>query len=209
MKIIIVDDHPLIRQGLKLTLESEPEMAVSAAATTAGEALALLRSAECDVLILDINLPDRDGLQVLKEIRTFNSRLPILVLSIHPEGSLAFRALKSGANGYLNKESAPEELVKAVRIVAGGGTYVSSRLAQSVVLEVSGRTLVLPHEKLSDREYQVMCQLASGCSISQIAAKLGCSPNTVSTYRSRILDKMAMRSNAEITQYAVAHQLIA
>ncbi|NTV10111.1 MAG: response regulator transcription factor [Zoogloea sp.] len=209
MKILIVDDHPLVRQGLKQTIDAVPDMTVAAEARDASEALAALRGGMCNVVILDINLPDRTGLDVLQELRKFNGKLPVLVLSIHPERALAIRCLKAGANGFLNKESAPEELVRAVRKIANGGTYVSSALADMLALEVSGRSLALPHEKLSDREYQVMCLLASGRSISQIAVMLNRSPNTISTYRARILDKMGMDSNAELTRYAVASQLIA
>lgn len=209
MKILIVDDHPLIRQGLKQVLLGELEVSACDEAGTATEALGLLRAGNYDILVLDINLPDRSGLAVLKEMRQFDERLPVLVLSIHPEGSLAVQALKAGANGYLSKESAPEELANALRRLAAGGSYITASLSEALVLEVSGRSAAEPHDILSDREYQVMCMLATGQSIVEIAATLRLRTTTISTYRARILDKMGMKSNAELTRYAISRQLIA
>lgn len=208
MNILIVDDHPLVRRGLVQTLAAEPGMAVAGEAGSVAEARALLRAGRFDVVILDINLPDGTGFDVLHEIRQSDPRLPVLVLSIHPEGSVALRAIKAGANGYLSKDGAPEELALAVRRLAGGGSYVSRPLADLMVQEMSGRAVPLPHEKLSDREYQVMCLLASGKPLGQIAESLGLSPTTVSTYRGRVLDKMGFSSNADLTRYAVAKHLI-
>lgn len=209
MKIMIVDDHPMVRQGIKLTLDGMRDIEIVAEAGNGREAIERLLSLEVDVLILDINLPERNGFDVLQDIRRHRPALPVLILSIHPEGNLAIRALKAGASGFLNKESAPEALVAAVRKLAAGGTYVSPHLADLLVREVSGRALAEPHERLSDREYQVMCMLASGKSISQIAEIMHRSPNTISTYRARILVKMDMESNSELTQYAIANRLIA
>lgn len=184
-------------------------MTVGGQAASIEEALGLLRQRRCDVLVLDVNLPDRNGLEAIPEIHRLVPGLPVLIFSIHAEEHLALRALKGGASGFLNKENAPEELVRAVRKLAAGGTYVSPRLAEWLALEVSGRRQYLPHENLSDREYQVMCLLAGGRSVSQIAEALHRSPNTISTYRSRILSKMGVRNNTELTLYAINNRLIA
>lgn len=208
MKILIVDDHPLIRLGLKRTLAAEKDISVAGECGTAAEALAMLDAAQFDVLVLDINLPDGNGLNVLRTIRKSDSGLPVLVLSIHPEDCVAMHAIKAGANGYLCKDSAPEALVQAVRQVGAGGSYVSPRLADMMVQELSGRSAVLPHESLTDREYQIMCLLAAGKSISAIATALSRSPTTISTHRSRVLDKMRMSSNTELARYAATHRLI-
>jgi len=208
MQILICDDHPLIRQGLKQTLSAEARFRVAAEASNAEEALALLSSATFDLLILDVNLPDRNGIDVLREIRKTHPSLPVLVLSLHTEYSVAMRAIKAGATGYLCKESAPEELILAVRKVGSGGSYLSTEMENLVLQHLSGRSGTQPHDALSDREYQVMCQLAAGKSISQIAETLQLSPNTVSTYRARVLEKMGLTNNSELTRYAVAHQLI-
>lgn len=210
MKLIIIDDHPMVRQGIKLTLSGEANVNIIAEASTGGEALSLLQKfPDVNVLILDINLPDRNGFDVLLDIRRRWPRLPVLVFSIHAESTLGLRAIKAGASGFLNKESSPEALLTAVRRLATGATYVSSYLADLLVREIGGRFMATPHDQLSDREYQVMCMLATGRSISQIAEALHRSPSTISTYRSRILEKMGIASNAELTQYAIANQLIA
>lgn len=208
MQILIVDDHPLIRQGLKQSLEAESGLHVAAEAGTAADALALLREAEFDLLILDVNLPDRSGLEALRDIRRSHPRLPVLVLSIHAEDSVAMHAVKAGANGYLGKQSAPEELVQAVRKLGAGGSYYSDQLMEMMALKLSGRAVTLAHESLTDREYQVMCLLAVGKSITEIAAVLNRAPTTVSTHRTRILCKMGMTSNSELTRYAIANHLI-
>lgn len=208
MNIIVVDDHPVVRQGICLILAAEADMQVTGQAGGMDEALALLRQQQFDVAVLDINLPGRNGLEALADMQRASPGLPILVFSVHSEEHLAMRALKNGANGFLNKEHVPEELVKAIRKLAQGGTYVSPRLAEWLALEVSGRRRNLPHECLSDREYQVMCQLASGKSVSQVAESLHRSPNTISTYRARILTKMGMRNNAELTLYAINNRLV-
>lgn len=208
MNILIVDDHPLIHRGLAQMLGDETDIRVTGNADGAGAALALLRSAPFDIVILDINLPDLNGLDLLRVIRKTYPALPILALSIHPEGSVALRAIKAGANGYLCKQSAAEEVVTAVRRLAAGASYVSAKLADMLVLELGGRTLPNAHDKLTDREYQVMCMLATGKAIIEIADLLHRSPNTISTHRTRVLEKMGMVTNAELTRYAVAHQLI-
>jgi two-component system, NarL family, invasion response regulator UvrY len=209
MNILVIDDHPVVRQGVRQILESEEGLRVAAEASSIEEAMPLLRDRCFDVLVLDINLPGSNGLEALAEVQREAPELPILIFSIHSEEHLAMRALKNGARGFLNKENAPEELVRAVRKLAAGGSYVSSRLAEWLALEVSGRRRSLPHESLSDREYQVMCLIASGKTVSQIAEALHRSPNTISTYRARILAKMGIRNNAELTLYAINNRLIA
>jgi len=208
MKILIVDDHPVVRHGIRMILGAEADLTDCAEAANAAMALELLRTTDFDLVILDINLPDRNGFSVLQEIRSHKPDLPVLIMSIQPEEHMAVRALKSGASGFLNKVSAPEEMIKAVRTVLGGNKYIGARLAEWLALEVSGHREGLPHERLSDREYQVMCLLASGKAIADIAQLLSRSPNTISTYRSRILLKMGIDNNAGLTQYALNHHLI-
>lgn len=208
MKLMIVDDHPVVRQGIRLILGADPAIEVTAEAATAGEALRHLHQGALDLIVLDLNLPDHNGFWLLQEIRRFSPMLPVLILSIQPEEHMAARALKAGANGFLNKESAPEELITAVHAIAQGKRYISTRLAEWLANNLSGQRNTLSHEALSDREYQVFCLLASGKSISEIAATLHRSPNTISTYRSRIMEKMGIETNAGLTQYALTHQLI-
>ena len=208
MNILIADDHPVVRQGIKLIVENEAGFHVDGEARSGQETIKLVRERAWSVVILDINLPDQSGLDVLQEIKRIRPGQPVLMLSILPESSVAVRALKAGADGYLNKESVPEELLRAVRKVASGGKYISADLAESLASSVGGRSRDMPHDLLSDREYQVMCQLAAGKSVSQIALALNRSVNTVSTYRTRILLKMGMSSNADLTQYAIHNQLL-
>ena len=208
IRVMLVDDHPVVRQGLRLVLSANGEIDVVAEAASAAAAVELVRHQELDLMVLDLNLPDQNGFWVLSEVQRIRPDLPVLILSIQPEEHMAVRALKAGAKGFLNKESAPEELAKAVRTVAGGKRYISPRLAEWLAVDVSGHRESLPHERLSDREYQVMCLLASGRSISEIAIQLHRSANTISTYRTRIMQKMAIEHNAGLTEYALAHQLI-
>ena len=208
IKVMLVDDHPVVRQGIRLILSANGEIDVIAEAANAAEAVQKIRNQELDLVVLDLNLPDQNGFWVLAELQRSHPTLPVLVLSIQPEEHMAVRALKAGARGFLNKESAPEELAKAVRTVADGKRYISPRLAEWLAVDVSGHRESLPHERLSDREYQVMCLLASGRSISEIAAQLNRSANTISTYRTRIMQKMAIENNAGLTEYALNHQLI-
>lgn len=205
---MLVDDHPVVRQGIRLILASNADIEVVAEAATAAAAIEQVRTIELNLVVLDLNLPDQNGFWVLGEMQRLRPGLPVLVLSIQPEEHMAVRALKAGARGFLNKESAPEELAKAVRLVASGKRYISARLAEWLAVGVSGHHETLPHERLSDREYQVMCLLAAGRSISEIAVQLHRSANTISTYRSRILQKMSIDTNAGLTQYAGIHQLI-
>ena len=206
--IIIVDDHPIVRQGLKQVLSEEPDMAMFGEAQNSQEVLELIRKQDWDIVVLDISMPGRGGLDVLKEIKHEQPKLPVLILSIHPEDQYAVRALKAGASGYLTKESAPEELVRAIRKILRGGKYVSSTLAEKMAFSLETEAEKPLHETLSDREYQVMLMIASGKTTSAIAEEMSLSIKTVSTYRARILEKMKMKSNADLTYYVIKNNLI-
>jgi len=207
-KIIIVDDHPIVRQGLKQVLSEEPDMAMFGEAQNSEEVLELIRKEDWDIVVLDITMPGRGGLDVLKEIKHERPKVPVLILSIHPEDQYAVRALKAGAAGYLTKESAPEELVRAIRKILRGGKYVSSTLAEKMAFNLEMEAEKPLHEALSDREYQVLLMIASGKTTSGIAEEMALSVKTVSTYRARILEKMKMKSNADLTYYVIKNNLI-
>ena len=206
IKVLIADDHAIVRRGLKQIIVEEPDMIVAGEAQSAAEALELARQCESDVILLDISLPGRSGLDVLKELRHEYPELPVLTLTMHTEEQVAVRAFKAGAAGYLTKESAPEELIQALRKVAGGGRYVSPAFAERLALRVANHEQLL-HETLSDREYQVLHFIAVGKTVSEIAKQLSLSVKTISTYRSRVLEKMHLKNNAELMRYAVTHQL--
>jgi DNA-binding NarL/FixJ family response regulator len=208
VNIIIVDDHPIVRQGLKQILFEEPDMAVLGEAQNSQEVLELIRKQDWDIVVLDISLPGRGGLDVLKEIKHERPKLPVLMLSIHPEDQYAVRALKAGASGYLTKESAPEALVRAIRKILRGGKYVSSTLAEKLAYNLEAETEKPLHETLSDREYQVMLMIAQGKTTNAIAEEMTLSIKTVSTYRARILEKMKMNTIADITYYVIKNNLI-
>jgi len=206
IKILIADDHPIVRQGLKQIISEEPAMQVLGEAQNSQEVLELVRKKNWDVVVLDITMPGRSGLDVLKELKTHRPRLPILILSVHPEDQFALRVLRAGASGYLTKESAPDVLVTAIRKVVAGRRYISATLAEKLAGELVGEPGPV-HERLSDREFQIMCMIARGKSLKEIAGELFLSPKTVSTYRGRILEKMGMASNAELTRYLIEHHL--
>jgi len=187
LKILIADDHAIVRQGLKQIVTETPDMVVSGEASNGQELLSKIKENDYDVVVLDITMPGRDGIDVLKQLRSERPELPILMLSIHPEEQYALRALKAGASGYLTKESAPDELVVAIRKVSQGGKYISSSLAEKLAFELEVGREQAPHETLSDREYHVMCLIASGKTVMEIAQELSLSEKTISTYRSRIL----------------------
>ncbi len=209
IRILIADDHPIVRQGLKQILMDESDVGPIGEARNAQQALELCRGKKWDILILDITMPGRGGLEVLKDMRREQIKIPVLVLSIHPEDLFGVRALRAGASGYMTKESAPENLVQAIRKILSGGKYVSSTLAEKLVTEVGqGYDEKPAHEILSDREFQVLCRIASGKTVSQIASELFLSVKTISTYRTRILDKMNLKSNAQLTHYAIKNRLI-
>ena len=209
MKVLIVDDHAIVRKGMQQILLDEYQDLVFGEATNAQEALETLDAQDWDVIVLDISMPGRSGLDVLKEIKRERPQVPVLVLSMHPEDQFAVRVLRAGAAGYMTKESAPNELVTAINKVIAGGTYVSPSLAEILARDLQRDTDDSAlHQKLSDREYEVMVMIASGKAVSQIAEELALSVKTISTYRARILEKVHMKSNAEITRYAIKHGLV-
>lgn len=183
-------------------------MAVTAEAGDGQEAMRIIQNEPCDVLLLDITMPNKSGLDVLKELHSESPKLPVLVLSMHSEDQYAVRVLRAGAAGYLTKESAPAKLVQAIRKVVRGGKYVSPTLAEKLVYDLDARSSKAPHEVLSDREYQVLCMIASGKTVTTIAEELGLSVKTISTYRVRILEKLNMKNNAELTRYAIKEGLV-
>jgi len=208
MRILITEDHAVVREGLKLILADHFKEAMFGEARNATEALALVWKEKWDVVVLDITMPGRSGLEVLKEIKRARPKLPVLILSMHPEDQFAVRLLKAGAAGYLTKESAGEELVGAIRKVVGGGRYISPSLAERMAAYLTIDVQKAPHERLSDREFLILCMFASGKPVSQIAKELSLSVSTISTYRARILEKMDMKNNAELTHYALQRQLV-
>jgi DNA-binding NarL/FixJ family response regulator len=208
IKVLVVDDHPIVRHGLKQILAEEPDMEVSVEATNAAELMQQVQDKQWDVIVLDITLPDRSGIEVLKDVKAIYPELPVLILSMHPEDQYATRVLKAGAAGYVTKKSAGDELVTAIRKAVGGGRYISPSLAEKLAMEVGADQDKLPHDRLSDREFQVMCLLASGKRLVEIADELSLSVKTISTYRGRILGKMGVKSNAELTIYCMEHDLL-
>jgi DNA-binding NarL/FixJ family response regulator len=207
-KIIIADDHPIVRAGMKQIISEVSDLMVTAEASDGRGLLSKIRSEEFDLVILDITMPRMDGLDVLKQLKIDKPKLPVIVLSVHPEDQYAMRVLKAGASGYVTKASAPDELINAVRKVCRGGKYISPTIAEKLAFQLDADFEEMPHELLSDREYQVLCLLASGKSVTQIAEQLALSVKTVSTYRARILEKMDMKNNAELIHYAVQNKLV-
>lgn len=208
IKILIVDDHAIIREGLKQILSETPDMIVTGEANNGQEALEKVWENKYDVVLLDISMPGRNGLEILKQIKTDNPAIYILILSVSPEEQYAVRALKAGASGYLTKESTPNELIAAIRKVSNGKKYVSSSLAERLACHLEAKSEDSLHESLSDREYEVMCMIASGKSVKEIAENLFLSVKTISTYRTRILTKMEMKNNAQLTHYAISNRLV-
>ncbi len=207
IRILIADDHIVVRRGLRQILGDEPDMSVAGEALNAQEVLALVRKRDWDVVVLDISMPGKSGLDILDELKRERPRLPVLILSMHPEDRYAVRALRVGAAGYLTKESAPEEMVKAIRKVVTGGRYISPSLAERLAFVLSTNSEQPPHETLSNREYQVLCMIGSGKSVGAIAVDLSLSVKTISTYRARILEKMTLKNNAELIHYALQNRL--
>jgi two-component system invasion response regulator UvrY len=208
IRVLIVDDHAILRRGLRDLLSDEFHGAAFGEASNAQQALEELGKQKWDVALLDIGLPGKSGLDLLKELRAQWPRLPVLVLSVYPEDQFAVRVLKAGAEGDMTKESAPEELVKAVRKILAGGRYVSSMLAEKLALSVRKDLTRTPHETLSDREYEVMCGIGSGKTVTEIAGELSLSVKTISTYRTRILEKLGLKNSAEIARYAIRNGLV-
>jgi two-component system, NarL family, invasion response regulator UvrY len=208
LKILIADDHAILRKGLREILARELEGAVFGEAKDAQQVFTEAQRQHWDLVILDISMPGRSGLDVLRDLKREQPQLPVLVLSMHPETQYGKRVLKAGAAGYLNKESAPEELVQAIHKVLNGGRYVSPALAEKLAFDLSLESDQFPHEKLSDRELEVLRMMASGKTVSQIAETLHLSVTTVSTYRARILEKMNMKTTAELMHYGLSHRLV-
>ncbi len=206
--MLIVDDHPIVRAGLKQILLEAPDIVVAGEASNGEEAVSQVLENEFQVALVDISMPGRSGLEVLSQLKSLKPSLNVLILTTYPEEQYAVRALKSSASGYLTKESLPEELIAAIRKVSGGGKYVSAALAEKLAFDLVGDLTQSPHETLSDREYQVMCMIASGKTVKVIAEELALSVKTISTYRRRILDKMKMQNNAELTHYAIRQGLV-
>ncbi|MEN3334599.1 MAG: two-component system, NarL family, invasion response regulator UvrY [Blastocatellia bacterium] len=208
MRILIADDHPVVRRGLKQILADEYKTLTVGEAQNAQEALRLIDEQDWDIAVLDISMPGKSGLEVLKELKQLRPKLPVLILTSYPEEQYAIRVLKAGARGYMTKESAPEHLIAAIRTVTRGGHYISPGLAELLAITLSNDQGKPPHEALSDREYQVLCMLASGKTVGQIAEALSLSVKTVSTYRVRLLEKMQMKTNAELIHYAISNKLV-
>jgi two-component system, NarL family, invasion response regulator UvrY len=208
IKIIIADDHAIVRQGLKQIVSADEQMKVVGEVQSGAELLQLVRREDVDVVILDISMPGRNGIEILKDLKRSYPQLPILVLSMYSEDQYAVRAFKAGAAGYMTKESAPGELVEAIKKAYQGGKYISPRVAELLAEYVETKVVDEPHKALSDREFEVFMMLARGTTVGQISIDLNLSVKTVSTYRTRILDKMQMATNADLTRYALDFKLI-
>jgi DNA-binding NarL/FixJ family response regulator len=208
IKILIADDHAIVRRGLKQILAETPDMTVIDEASNGHEVLTKVLKHDYSVVLLDISMPGKSGLDVLKELKNERPKLPVLILSMYPEEQYAVRVLRAGASGYLTKEGAPEELIYAIRKVVQGKKYVSASLAEKLVFDLDGDSQKPLHESLSDREFQVLCMIASGKTVSDISEELALSVKTISTYRTRLLEKMKMKNNAELTHYAVQNHLV-
>lgn len=207
-RVLIADDHAVVRAGFRQFLEADPTMTLIGEAATGSETLDQLRKQAWDLVLLDIHMPDRSGLDILRHIQSGTPSVKVLVMSGLPEEQYAINVLRAGASGYLSKDSAPEELMKAVRTVLAGRRYVSAALAEILVADLDGDPDKPMHTRLSAREFQIFCKLAAGRGVSEIANELSLSVKTVSTYRSRILEKMSFRANADITSYALRNGLI-
>ena len=208
IKIIIADDHAIVREGLKQIVAEEKDMLVCGEAEDAASLMELLKKEKWSIVVLDINMPGKSGLEALKDIKQLYPELPVLILSMFSEDQYGLRAIKAGASGYLKKVSAPTELVVAIRKIVSGRKYINPSLAEKLAENLGSDKNNYLHEKLSDREYQIMCNIALGKSAEEIAGELALSINTIYTYRNRILEKMSMKSNVELTQYAVQNKLI-
>ncbi len=208
IEVLFVEDHAIVREGLKQILADTDDIIMADEAVNGEEALEKAHMRNFDVVVLDISMPGRSGIEVLRELKSLIPKLPVLILSMYPEDLYAIRAFKSGASGYLSKESAPTELITAIRRVASGGRYISSALAENLAVNLSDDNGNPPHARLSEREYQIFSMIASGKAGKEIAAELNLSAKTVSTYRARILDKMGMKTNAELTHYALQNKLV-
>lgn len=208
IKVLVADDHAIVRRGLRQILSETQDILVGGEAATAPEVLERVREERWSVVVLDISLPGATGLQLLTDLKRERPETPVLILTAHPEEQYALRAIRAGAAGFLSKESAPERLIEAVRKVASGGRYVSAELAETLASVLAGEAKGEPHERLSDREFEIFKMLSSGKTVSEVAADLALSVKTVSTHRTRLLKKMEMRTNAELTHYAIRNRLV-
>ena len=208
IRMIIADDHPIVRAGMKQIISETSDVIVADEASDGRKLLNKIRKENFDVVILDLTMPHMDGLDVLKQLKIEKPKLPVIILSIHPESQYALRVLKAGASAYVTKTSAPDELINAIRKVCRGGKYISPSIAEKLAFQLDTNFKEMPHEMLSDREYQVMRMMASGKTVTEIAEKLALSVKTISTYRSRILEKMKMKNSAELMHYAIQNRLV-
>ncbi len=208
IRVLVADDHAVVRRGLRQILEETPDIVVAGEAATAPEVMRAVQDQRWDAVVLDISLHGANGIELLADIRREHPNLPVLILTVYSEEQYAVRAIKAGAAGFLTKDSAPDKLVEALRKVAGGGRWVSAELAETLASVLAGESHGPPHERLSDREFEILKMLASGKTVSQVALELSLSVKTVSTHRTRILKKMDMRTNAELTHYAVRSGLV-
>lgn len=207
-KILVVDDHALIRKGIKQLLEDSDDVQVAGEAESGMQAINMMRKNHFDLVLLDISLPDKHGMDVLKQLKSEQPDIKIIVLSMYPEDQYGVRTLKAGAMGYINKQSAPEKLVGAIRHVISGKKYISEALSEQLLNNLIGESQDLMHQSLSNREYQTLCLMSSGKSLTEISEIMKLSPKTVSVYRARMLEKMGFKNNAEAVHYAIAHHLV-
>jgi two-component system invasion response regulator UvrY len=208
INILVVDDHALIRKGLKMLLEENPDFKVSGEAETGTKAIKMVRKQHFDLVLLDLSLPDKHGMDVLKQMKAEQPDIKIIVLSMYPEEQYGVRVLKAGAVGYVNKQAAPEKLIVAIQQVISGKTYISETMAEHLLNNLIGKSQELLHQSLSNREYQTLCLMSSGNSLTEISEIMMLSPKTVSVYRARMLEKMGFKNNAEAVHYAIAHALV-
>lgn len=208
IKVMITDDHAIVRQGLKQILSETGDITVTGEAEAGFQAIRIIRQHDFDVMLLDISLPDRNGIEVLKQVRKERPALAVLMLSMHNENEFAIRALKAGAAGYLNKQSAPAQLVTAIRQVAAGQKFITPALAMELANAITTDVDRPPHAMLSDREYQTLCLIAAGRGLSEISEEMCLSPKTVSVYRARLMDKLKLSNNSELIRYAIKHHLV-
>ena len=208
LRVLIADDHAIVCEGLKQIISSDPAFMVIAEVNTAAQAMQVVRAGGIDILLLDISLPDRNGIDLLKQLKQETPSLKVLICSLHHEDAYALRALRAGAAGYLSKQCASSTLLHALHQVATGRKYISAELAQELAAQVGSDIDAEPHQRLSDREYQTLLKLATGMTVTEIAEQLTLSVKTISMYRTRLLQKMRMHNNAELTHYAIRHQLL-